>query len=304
MFKHLLVPLDGSRLAEAALAPAAQLARCVGAAITLIHVLERSAPSEVHSQHHLASASEASPYLDEVASRPLFAGLTVTTHVHTAEVNDVARSITEHTAELAPDLVVMTTHGRDDARRLIFGSIAQQVIAMGRTPVLMVRPVEGETAAPDVRSGDWGLILAPVDGNPAHERGLAVAAELAAAFHCRIHLLMVIPKLRDLRKSEAAASRVLPGATRFKLEMESEGARDYLDARVRELAARGVETSAESLRGDPARLIERAARRIGADLLVLGTHGRAGTEAFWSESVAARVVERTTLPLLLVPLKQ
>jgi len=53
MFKRLLVPLDGSRLAEAALPPAAYLANRLDAAITLVHIIERSASAEVHGERHL-----------------------------------------------------------------------------------------------------------------------------------------------------------------------------------------------------------------------------------------------------------
>src|SRR5208337_4456130 len=193
MFKHLLVPLDGSRLSESAIPAAAQIAARMGAALTLVHVIEKNAPAEVHSDRHLVTAEEASAYLAEVARRPVLAGLRVQTHVHTAEVSDVADSITEHAAELAPDLIVMSTHGRGGARRLIFGAIAQQIIARGKTPVLVVRP------SPDARgegsSADWRIILAPIDGDPSHERGLPVASDLALAFHCRLHLLMVMPTI-------------------------------------------------------------------------------------------------------------
>ena len=57
-------------------------------------------------------------------------------------------------------------------------------------------------------------------------------------------------------------------------------------------------------RGDPAATIVRTAKRINADLVVLGTHGRAGQEAFWSESVAPQVIGRSHVPLLLVPVHE
>jgi nucleotide-binding universal stress UspA family protein len=143
MFKHILVPLDGSAMSEAALPVAALVASRAGATLMLIHVVEKNAPSAVHSDRHLVTAEEASGYLDELTSRPPLAGLAVATHVHTAEVRDVARSITEHSDELAPDLVIMTTHGTGGARRLFSGAIAQQVVGHGLTPVLLVHPPEG-----------------------------------------------------------------------------------------------------------------------------------------------------------------
>src|SRR5208283_856026 len=190
MFKHLLVPLDGSRLSESAIPAAAQIAARMGAALTLVHVIEKHAPAEVHSDRHLVTAEEATAYLAEVARRPVLAGLRVQTHVHTAEVSDVAASITEHALELAPDLVVMSTHGKGSARRLIFGAIAQQVLSQGETPVLLVRPSEEAASGVSGPAETWRTILAPLDGDPAHEKSLPVASALAAAFACRVHLLM------------------------------------------------------------------------------------------------------------------
>jgi nucleotide-binding universal stress UspA family protein len=304
MFQHLLVPLDGSRMSESALPAAAGLAARTGASLTLVHVIEKNAPAEVHSERHLVDAAGAATYLAEVARRPLLAGLRVDTHVHTAEVSDVAASITQHTEEMAPDLVVMSTHGRGGARRLIFGAIAQQVIALGATPVLLVRPSEKAAAAERPSAAEqWHTILAPLDGNPDHEKGLPLAAELAAAFSCTLHLLMVTPTLGELAGSQAAAGMFLPGATRIKLEMDSAGARDYLAARAQELARSGVQVGCEASRGDPAVAIVRAARKLSAALVVMSTHRRAGTDAFWTGSVAARVVARASVPLLLVPLR-
>ena len=298
MFHHLLVPLDGLPMSESSLPAAARIARQAGALLTLVHVIERHAPAEIHSERHLVTPAEAEAYLSEIARSPLLAGLRVETHVHEAEVRDVARSIAEHTAEMAPDLVVMSIHGMGGARRLVFGTIAQQVIGLGATPVLLVRPSRDSELA-----RDWTSIVVPIDGNPVHEKSLPLAAMIASAFSCRLHLLMVTPNPEELTGSEKAASVLMPGATRIKLEMESAGAEEYVAARAAELSASGVSTDCEAARGDPARAIVRTARRLAADLVVMGTHGRAGTEAFWEGSVAARVIARSRVPLLLVPLR-
>lgn len=68
MFKHLLVPLDGSRLAESALLAAASLAQNLGASVTLIHIIECDAPVEVHSDRHLANPDEAVDYLKDISN--------------------------------------------------------------------------------------------------------------------------------------------------------------------------------------------------------------------------------------------
>ncbi len=302
IFRYILVPLDGSRLAESALTTAVWFATRMDARMTLLHIIEKSAPSEIHSDRHLVTSAEAFTYLNDLSRLPALSGLHVETHVHTVEVGDVARSITEHSAELAPDLIVMCTHGKGGARRLLFGDIAQQVISLGTTPVLMVRPSK-ETQVVGA-AGGFRTILIPINGDPGHEKGLPMATEIAQAFHCRLHLLMVVPELHNLTGSKAAASLILPGATRINLEMENESARTYLDQRAIELNREGVLADYETARGDPVRAIIASASRLSADLVVMGTHGRAGADAFWEGSVAARVVARIQAPLMLVPLSK
>jgi nucleotide-binding universal stress UspA family protein len=113
----------------------------------------------------------------------------------------------------------------------------------------------------------------------------------------------VVPTVGALGGTQAAAGILLPGATRLKLEMESAEAQAYVQAKAADLAAFGADIRWEISRGDPAKVICKAVRRHSADLVVMGTHGRAGTDAFWAGSVAARVVARASASVLLVPLR-
>jgi nucleotide-binding universal stress UspA family protein len=299
MFRHLLVPLDGSRLAEAALPAAAYLAQTLGASVTLVHIIERKAPQEIHGERHLADPDKACAYLDEVASRAFPADLRVERHVHTTEVGDVARSIVEHCCELGPDLIVMCTHGRHVPRDLLLGNIAQQVIALGTIPVLLIQPAEAEAMPPFA----CRLLLVPLDGNPTHEHGLPVAAGLARACAAALYLLVVVPTLSTLLRERAATGRLLPGATTVLLDLAQQDAEEHLRRQVAQLLAAGLSVTAEVCRGDPATTIVSTARRVGADLIVLGTHGKTGLDAFWSGSVAPRISSRSRVPLLLVPVR-
>ncbi len=298
MFKHILVPLDGSRLAEAALPVVAALATTLGASVTLIHVIERDAPSEVHSDRHLTDADEAAAYLAEVAGRALPTQVAVDTHVHTNEVRDVARSIVEHADELNPDLIVMCTHGRSGLRDVLLGSIAQQVISHGHTPVLLITPHDRGVGSFECRQ-----VLVPLDGDPEHELGLPVAVKLAQALGAALHLLMVIPTLETLKGERAATGRMLPGAMRAMLDLNEQGGKDYLARQLAAIEATGLSLSGEVARGKVVANIVEAAARVHADLIVIGTHGKAGMDAFWSGSVTPRLSGRSDIPLLLVPLR-
>ena len=299
MFKHILVPLDGSRLAERSLGLVASLAKRFKAKVTLIHMLEKDAPTEVHQERHLTTEDEAAAYLDEVAHLSVLAGVRESKHVHTAAVSDVAESVRAHSVELEPDLVVMTTHGRRGAREFLFGDLAQQVIARGKTPVLVVR--SGEDAG-SAAGGDWRVILAPIDADPSHEGSLSYASDLALAFHCRLELLMAVPTLAKLSGFQGAFGLLLPGTTRVRLEIETSAAWNYVKSKEKELRGRKIRARGTVARGDAARMISKTAQSISADLIVMGTHGRVGAEAFWAGSVAAQVVANTRVPLLLLPL--
>jgi nucleotide-binding universal stress UspA family protein len=299
MFAHILVPLDGSSLAEAALPPAAFLAAKAGARVTLLHFIEHDAPPTVHGARHLTTAAEAEQYLAEMARTQLPAGLTVAHHVHTEKSRDVADSLVEHAIELASDLVVMCSHGHGRLRDIVFGSIAQQFVARNTTPVLLLRQTEAGEAA----SLPYRRLLVPDDGTATHEPGVDVLADLATLCGAAVHFVHVVETLRTLSGTEAVTGAMLPGATRAMLDMAETAAQPHLSEHVRELQARGLAVSMEIRRGEPVAELLAALREKDADLLVLRTHGKAGSAAFWSKSLTPKLAARTMRPLLLVPIK-
>ncbi len=299
MFKHLLVPLDGSRLAEEALPVSAYLAQRLPASVTLVHVIERNAPQEIHGERHLSDAAEAAGYLQEVATHAFPESAEVKYHVHTEEVGNVARGIDEHVTELGPDLIVMCAHGRRGTRERLFGNIAQQIIGMGKTPVLIVHPV----SADNVAGFSCRKILLPVDGNPAHEQAIQAALSLAKKCAATMALVMVVPTMGTLSGIKAATGRLLPRAIRELLAQEHESGEEYLRRRQKALQDAGVAVTTQVVRGDPATTILSTAEDSGADLLVLGTHGKSGMDAFWEGSVGYQVCSQCKLPVLLVPVQ-
>ncbi len=294
MIKQLLVPLDGSHLAESVLPAASLLAEKLGAAVTLLHLVEQHPPQTVHGDHHLTTAAEALAYLDDVAARAFSKTIAVERHVHEVEVANVPSSIADHALEMKCDLIVLCTHGQSGLRQLLFGSIAQQVVALGTTPVLLLRP---DTAANPFKCSK---VLVPLDGKPAHEPGMALAGEMAKACGGSLRLVMVVPTLETLSAEQAGAGRLLPGAMAALLDLTEEEAHAYLAAQMESQQAMKVEMAASVERGDPAQAILAAAAEAQADLIVLTTHGKRGAGAFWSGSVAPKVVLRSQIPLLLV----
>lgn len=297
MFQNLLVPLDGSTLSEASLEAASVLAEKLGAPVTLLHVIEHDAPAQVHDDRHLTKPEEAEAYLREVAARAFPPGVKVSTHVHTAPVMDVARSIVEHAAnEFRPDLIVTCTHGRGGVHDLLFGSIAQQVVAQGITPLLIIKP--------GARPFQMQSIVLPLDPDSFHDDSLAPGEMLAGLFKSKLTLLSVIPTFSTLTGEQAATSSLMPGATQAVLDLREENAREHLAEHVRELRKDGIAATAVVARGDAAATIIKTADEQAADLIILCTHRRSGVGAFWARSVAPKVARLTHTPLLLFPLPE
>ena len=296
-FTHLLVPLDGSQLAESALPPAAFFAEMYRAKVTLMHVIEKKPPQEVHGERHLSDPQAAEEYLESVASRAFPEDISVSIHVHMGGDRGVAQTITEHITEMGIDLVVMCTHGRGGVRKFLFGSIAQQVIGLGSKPVLLIQPRKS------VKGKEFSChrLLAPLDGDPVHEQALDLAAELSRKCQASIYLETVVPTSRTLPGEKAATAILLPGSTSAMLDLNEQYAEQYLQALEKKMSRQGITVSSDVGRGDPAEVIVETARRIGADLVVMATHGRSGTKAFWAGSVAPKISNRSHLPLLLIP---
>ncbi len=296
MFKNILVPLDGSHLSEASLAPAAYLAKTLKSQVTLLHLIEQGAPTEIHKERHLTQPDEANAYLKEVANRAFPTKVKVKTHVHTAAVSDVARSIVDHAPELKPDLIVICTHGRSGVRDLLYGNIAQQVVAMGTTPLLVIKT--------KIPSFELKKILIPLDPDSMHDNSLDVAESLAKIFKAELHLLSIIPTLSTLGDEQSAAGNLMPMTTQAYLDLKVENVKKDLQIHSDALHKGHLKAIAEVARGDPASLIIKAAEKFGADMILLSTHRKAGMSAFWARSVAPKVAQKTKTPLLLIPLYQ
>jgi nucleotide-binding universal stress UspA family protein len=316
--KRILVPLDGSKLAEAVLPAAARIATALGAELLLFHVIEASPPGDVHGERHLTTASEAEAYLADTARKlagaaPMLAGAapSVAFHVHEERSHDPARAIGEHVDELRSDLVVLATHGVNRFGRFLRGSVAQRALFFGGAPVLTI-PSTGSgsgggpgknasAAAWALDPSQWLTLLVAVDASGEHGVPLAWAAELARGLGLSIEFLLVVDTNRSLRGDKMAIARSMPGATRWALEAAVVAGGEYL-AKLEtspELAGLAVRTGL--VRGSADKALTARVRGRTGDIVVIDTHGRSGLGAAMEGSMAARILARLSGPVLLVP---
>lgn len=145
MYKKVLVPLDGSALAEKVLPHVSSLAKATGAEVTLITVVQLTmgasaskleAAPEAAEEHKRALMAEAQLYLQKVQRDLKNQG--VSAHYFALE-GDIAGEIITYGEQKGFDLIAMATHGRSGVDRFIMGSIAEKVVRGTVKPVLLIR---------------------------------------------------------------------------------------------------------------------------------------------------------------------
>jgi len=295
MFRQLLVPLDGSRLAETVLPAVVALAAREQSRVTLLHVVEPSAPRSIHGERHLAAGGDARAYLEEVQGWLRERGVEAAARVEEGD-GDVTSSICHAAGATETDLIALCTHGGRGVRGLLFGRVAQQVLARGRIPVLLLPPSGSGRDAPF----ECQRVLVPLDRSHASEEILAIAAAVAKAFGAALVLESVVPTVATARGVRGATARLLPRMGAAVLDEEAGDAAAYLQSLASRLGEEGIVAEAVVERGETLKVLEQSARRHGADVFAMATHARAGVSAIWEGSVAARLLERSRRPLLLL----
>jgi nucleotide-binding universal stress UspA family protein len=303
-FAHILLPLDGTAMAERVVPVARALADAQQTRITLLHILERGAPEHKHGEPHLREAPAAEAYLRELAGRCFADHARVDWHTHGDPVRDLVASMVEHASEFRPDLVVMCAHGNERWKRWWMGNLAQRLLhaaarrslVAARVPILLVQPdTRGQVAFPFHR------ILVPLDGSDAHEQGLAPAAQMARQLGIPLLLFTALSARASVRGTKSAAAALLPRASEEVLRIAEAEAAAHLQVHVEELRASGVDAAGRVARVEPAQGIVETAAEVNADLIVLGTHALTAANAFWSGSVTPRVLQSARSSFLLAP---
>jgi nucleotide-binding universal stress UspA family protein len=193
MYRYVVVPLDGSPVAEQALSVAAAIATKAGAELRLVRAWDPAPlrfqgeyvpPSLIFTEAECREAVR--KYLDGVVER--VPGTPPAVRADLIE-GRVAESLAEYAAALDHALIVMTTHGHTGLSRAWLGSVADELVRTSLRPVLLWRP--SQTPHPLGEHGFQHLLI-PLDGSPASETVLPYAAELGRLFNARYTLLRVV----------------------------------------------------------------------------------------------------------------
>ncbi|MDQ2050706.1 universal stress protein [Natronolimnohabitans sp. A-GB9] len=271
MFDRILVPTDGSGPANAALEYAGEIAAREQITVHVLYVTDPDEDSAVASEQLAESrewaGDDTAPIIDDV------------------ETGDPQSAILDYATDNDVDAIVMGTRGRQGVGRLLLGSTTESVVREAPVPVLVVRG-----AAEVRRRYPLETILVPTDGSPHAEAALEQAAVVGRHHDATVHLLSVVdvsPAALDERDD-------------LRLERLETHAEDVVDEGVATVEEMGADATGAVKHGSTHRVIRSAADDVGADLLVMGTHGRSGLDRLLLGSVTERVLRRAPAPVLTV----
>ena len=281
---RILLPLDGSDDANAAISYAVAMAG-PGGTIILLTVISPGGPIVEHGEEPLPAAMN-------VAARELrAAGSTVETRVLTGDPADI---IVQSAANGGADIIVMASQGRGAVGRLLHGSVADRVARGATVPVMVVR---AEAAGPGPAA--ISRLVVPLDGSPLSAESLAVASSLAERLGLPISLVRVV-NIAELIPPAVGMGEAIPYQMYDETEAEMEkSARDYLDTVASGLGAQGLSVAVNVLSGSPAAAIIDAT--WPGDIVVLCSHERSGVLRWLMGSVAEQLVRDDDAPVILVP---
>lgn len=295
----ILVPLDGTDVAEGILPYVCQIARSTDVPLILHGVVDPQAidypaskgPHVVYKDQVETSAlAHAGERLRAIAGRLEDDG--VDTQVKTT-LGRPAEEILRVAAETQCGLIAMSTHGRNAIGRAILGSVTDRVIRTSSVPVLTIAPEKAK--AYHRRSGvPLEKVMLPLDGSELAEQAAAYVESLARCLTLKVLLVRVV----DLEYPVYAYPSIEQLA-RLREGRINEAAR-YLKGVSRDLESRGITVQTLVRRGPPAQTLLKLAQETPQDLIAMTTHGRSGLSRWLTGSVTDALIRASGDPVLVV----
>ena len=302
-YSRILVPLDGSALAEEALPAAIAFVQRAGKTGKLLllrvtHmeylVYSRGGPFEVPSGVH----QEVDAYLARLERQMKSDGVPV--EVVRAE-GEPALAIVEMAHDHYADLILMVTHAREGMSRLVHGSVTDRVLQASSVPVLLLK----HGAQPDRVFSMQGRphLLVPLDGSELAESVLLRAISLAGQMGASMTLLRSLD-LPDLAGAGTRQGGMTPADMGVIVPTARQHAMQYLQQMQARVQAHGIPTAVLVTEGGAAadiagqaKALEQAGHPV---MVVMATHGRTGVGRWLYGSVAGAVLHLADVPLLVV----
>jgi len=289
MDKKVIVPLDGSELAEVALPFAEESVGRTGSELILIFVKD---PNDNRSSRMLESylekmaetaKVEAEKYQKDPGGEP------VSVRWEILNGNPAEEIITFANKEDG-SRIIMATHGQSGFTRWALGSVADKVSRVVNRPITLIRAKGSQPAVHE--RGFFNKILAPLDGSNESEVTIPYIEELALGMEADVTLLLVLK----------AENMVIPYGGIKESESQRASANDYLEKLTGKMQSKGINTRYILLetQGDIAEEINNYTGQNYIDLVIMATHGRSGPRRWILGSVANKVLHEGNSPIMLI----
>ncbi|SEP10672.1 Nucleotide-binding universal stress protein, UspA family [Halogranum amylolyticum] len=291
MYQNVLVPTDGSRGAEGAIARAFDLARIGDGTVHVLYVVDTgSEPSGLATteREELRQRSEkrGRKATARIQERATELGLDT---VRVVREGVPHRGILDYVADNDIDLVVMGTHGLAGTERSRLGSTTERVITLADVPVMAVRLAE-DIDVPESGYGMYDHVVIPTDGSEAAERAATQALEIAERYGATVHVIYVVD----------TATYGFEDVPRSIVGLLKEGGQKAVDEIATDARDRNLPVTTDILRGVPHEAVLEYAERVDADVITMGTRGRTGDMDRLLGSTTARIVRRSDVPVLAI----
>jgi len=298
MFDPILVPLDGSLLAECVLPHAVAIAHAYNARLMLLRMLDKNQAGEKGQLFDLVNweiqKTEAKVYLEKIAARLLKYSLQVDA---TVLEGLVAESITEFAQNRGIKLLILSSHGRSGLSQWGLSSVSQKIIYSAPTSVFIIRA--HQPTASELVERKYTRILVPLDGSRRAENVLPMVTLLARFHQSRIHIVHVVktPEMarqmplarEDVDLSERMVSRNQEEAIRYLDQVRLHSPLDGIDIQTHLITS---DDAAAALHG----LVEKE----GIDMVVLSAHGYSGSDQWPYGGLVNNFILYSKVPLLVV----
>jgi len=297
MYSKLLVPLDGSKTAEAVLPRASYLATALKIPMELLAVVDLAemavhlpaANARMFDSIVETEVAHSGRYLQKIADS--FAGM----DVHCTVEKGRAQEVIAAKGTGASILTAMATHGRSGLGRMLLGSVTEKILRVTSNPLLVVRSDEASTSA---STPAFKSVVLPLDGSELAESILPTAVELAKALNLELVLFRAYHLPYESYAGEDGFAAVNYDHVISAIRDE---AREYLEKAVAKAKLLGVaKVSCTAKEGFSADEIIAAGKTTPGALIVMASHGRSGIKRMMLGSVSEAVVRHGTAPVLVL----
>lgn len=293
MFDPILVPLDGSLLAECVLSHVVAIGQAFNAKIMLLHVLDKNREGASAQLFDILNwqinKTEANLYLGRIGDRLQKSGLQTEAIVLEGLA---AESITEFAQSQEMKLVILSSHGHSGLRKWGISSVTHKIILSAPTSVLIVR-------APQLKEQPYGRILVPLDGSWRAENILPMVTLLARFHKSQIQIVHVV-KTPEMARHMPPVQEDIDLSNRI-VARNQEEARHYLDQVQLRSPLAGIDVQAHLIVSDNATVaLHELVDRERIDMVALSAHGYSGNNQWPYGSMVNNFILYGKVPLLIV----